>query len=73
MICFISFKRLMIRRCTLPCASGWRRRLGTPWQPRQGEHYGGDGGDGDDCGDAGGDGGDGGDGGHGGGAQYLDS
>ena len=47
----------MIRRCTPPCASGWGRRLDTPWRRRQGEH---------DAGDGGGDGGDGVDGGDGG-------
>ena len=55
----------MIRRYTPPCASGWRRRLVTPWRQKQGEHDGGD--DGSD----GGDGGDGGE--QGGGVQDLDS
>ena len=75
--------KLMIRRCTPPCASGWLRRLVTLWRRRQGEHDGGDGGS--DGGD-GGDGADGGDCGHGddydgggvsgeqgGGVQDLDS
>ena len=67
-ICFASFKKLMIRKCTPPCAGGWRRRLGTPWRLRQGEHDAGD-----DGVDGGGDGDGGSDGGDGGGVQDLDS
>ena len=63
-ICFASFKKLMIRKCTPPCAGGWRRRLGTPWRLRQGEHNRGDVGDGV----GGGGGGE-----QGGGVQVLDS